>query len=84
MKIEEINQRFLATKKLAIQGEEISSGVIQLIKDIDSLLNKFQAIDASEETKVAMEMALGENTMDYARNVAMVLGEAKMKIEALG
>ena len=83
-KLEDYNSKFQATKAVGVAGENLTSGVLKLKKDIDALLIGFTDVSESEVNTTAMIGTIGEDGMLYAQTVAQILGEAKAKIEALG
>ncbi|NOQ31807.1 MAG: hypothetical protein GQ570_11855 [Helicobacteraceae bacterium] len=84
MRLETLNSTFQETKIIGATGEYLASETIKIYNDISKILIEYQTVMNSEtKTSQFIEMASAED-LQYAATVAMILGEAKAKIDSLG
>jgi hypothetical protein len=84
MKLETLNQTFQETKIIGATGEKLASGTIKIYRDIENILIEYQEVMGSNiKIEQFISMASQED-LEYASKVAMILGEAKAKIDGLG
>ncbi len=83
-KLDNLHAQFQAVRVIGSTGEKLASGTIAVIKSIDDILAGYnEVMQSQEKTDQFIEMA-GVSGLEYAGTVALILTEARAKIEALG
>ena len=83
-KLEELTQSYGHRKRIAIVGEDLSLQVLAIMNQIDKVLVDFGKVTQDPVLMKELTEAAGGSHLEYSQAVAMILSEAKMKVEALG
>ncbi|MEA2090945.1 MAG: hypothetical protein U9O83_01105 [Campylobacterota bacterium] len=84
MRLQTLNKTFQDTKVIGATGEYLASETIKIYDEISDILVKYQDVMSSEVKQAQFIAMASEDDLLYASQVAMILREAKAKIEALG
>jgi len=83
-KLQELTKSYAHRKRVAVIGEDLSLQVLAIMNQIDKVLADFQKVVTDPVLMEELTAAAGGSHLEYSQAIAMILTEAKMKVEALG